>query len=172
MLIIPFPFKIPYAKQIIKFKGIEDLKCTIFDIAESQRYGLPQNPLDNGSYVGDTVYKLPKQINMRVLVDNNDLLEFKDNIEECQFSGQMFTVVNLAGEIFNNLKISFFNKETTAKVVDKTFFIINLEEVILVSALVEPYDVSKNPAYGDDKKAGQKDAKKVSALKQFQNNFF
>ena len=47
--------------RVLKFNGIEDLQCSIYEISEVQSYGLPQNPLDDGSFVADTIYRTTKK---------------------------------------------------------------------------------------------------------------
>ena len=59
--------------------------------------------------------------------------------------------------------------------VDKTFYLISLEETLLVKALVESYKNSKNAGYGNNQNQGSKEPepKKQSALKglDYENRF-
>lgn len=155
--------------KVLKFTGVEDLNCTIYEINETQDFGLPQNPLDDGSFIADTIYRNPKKINLRVLVADSDISTFINNIESVQFSNDLFTVTSLANQVYKNLKIISYTKDVTSKMVGKTFYLIALEEVRMVKALVESYKNSKNSGYGNNQNVGSKDnnERKQSALKGF-----
>lgn len=169
MLSIPFQESNQNQTRILNIKGIEDLNCTVYEISERQDYGLPQIPLDNGTFISDTIYKNPKVIDVRVLVNESDIATFKANVESSQFSNTMFTVTSLNGETYSNLKITNMSNALTSAMTGKRFFIISFLEIKLVKALVESYQTSKNAGYTSNKNVGTKDGKeqKTTALKGF-----
>ena len=169
MISVPFTSQNKNAKRVLNLKGLEDLNCSIYEVTENQAYKLAQNPLDDGSFVADTIYTLPKKIDVRVLVNNSDISTFIADLKACQFSNDMFVVTSLEGETFTNLKIATYTKTVTADMVDKTFYLISFEETLLVKALVESYKNSKNAGYGNNQNQGSKEPekRKQSALKGF-----
>ena len=154
---------------VLKFTGLEDLKCSIYEINEVQDYGLPQNPLDDGSFIADTIYRNPKKLSIRVLVADSDVSTFVANIDSVQFSNNLFTVTSIANQVFRNMKVVNYSKDINSNIVGKQFYLISLEEVKLVKALVESYKNSKNAGYGNNQQAGTKNntEKKSTALKGF-----
>lgn len=155
--------------RVLKFNGIDDLQCSIYEISEVQSYGLPQNPLDDGSFVADTIYRQPKKINIRVLVAEKDINLFLSNIQEVQFSNNLFSVTSFANQIYSNMKITSYAKDVTSQMIGKYFYMISLEEVRLVKALVDSYENSKSAGYGGNQQAGTKNntERKATALKGF-----
>jgi len=155
--------------KVMKITGLEDLACTVYSVSETQNYQLPQNPLDNNTFLADTIFRLPKQITVRVLVKEADIPIFTSAINEVQFSSTLFTVVSVANEVFAGLKILSCAKDVSAQMVGAAFYNISMEEAMLIQALVKPYTAAKNPAYGGNGGAGTKQApeRKKSALKGF-----
>lgn len=171
MFSIPFTPTSQKFNKVMKIRGIEDLNCVIYEISEQQGYQLPQNPLDNGSFIADTIYKLPKKLSVRVLVKDEDILTFISSIEAVQLSNNLFTVVSVANEVFKNLKILDYAKDVTSSVVGKQFYSIQMEETKLVQALVETYKSSGRGGYSNNQGTGSKTAEpqkqKKTALKGF-----
>lgn len=167
MLSVPFEPNTTSTTKVMNFKGIEELNCTIYEVTENQDYGLPESPLDDGTFIGDTIYEMPKKIDVRVLVNESDISTFLASIKETQFSNDRFTVTSVAGEVFKNLKIQNYSKTVSSNMIGKTFYLISLKEVPLVKALVETYQTSKNAGYSNNKNVGSKDGqeRKKSALK-------
>ena len=167
MFSMPFEPNTTPTTKIMNFKGIEELNCTIYEVTENQDYGLPEFPLDNGTFIGDTIYDIPKKVDVRVLVNDNDISTFLASIKETQFSNERFTVTSVAGEVFKNLKIQNYSKTVSSGMVGKTFYLISLKEIPLVQALVETYQTSKNAGYSSNKNVGSKDGqeRKQTALK-------
>lgn len=167
MFSMPFEANSTPTTKVMNFKGIEELNCTIYEVTENQDYGLPEFPLDNSTFIGDTIYDMPKKIDVRVLVNESDISTFLASIKETQFSNDRFTVTSVAGEVFKNLKIQNYSKTVSSNMIGKTFYLISLKEVPLVKALVETYQTSKNAGYSNNKNVGSKDGqeKKQTALK-------
>ena len=169
MFSIPFNETGQTVNKVMFLRGIEDLNCSIYELNETQEFGLPEFPLDDGTFIGDTVYNIPKRIDLRVLVKDSEIPIFLASLKEAQFSNQRFTVTSVAGETFINLKIMGYSKSVTSNVVGSTFYLISLREVPLVKALVESYQTSKKAGYTDNKNVGTKDGQqqKQTALKGF-----
>ena len=167
MFSMPFESNSTPTTKVMNFKGIEELNCTIYEVTENQDYGLPEFPLDNSTFIGDTIYDMPKKIDVRVLVNESDISTFLASIKETQFSNDRFTVTSVAGEVFKNLKIQNYSKTVSSNMIGKTFYLISLKEVPLVKALVETYQTSKNAGYSNNKNVGSKDGQetKKTALK-------
>lgn len=157
---VPFNQAKQQSNYILKIRGLEDLNCTVYEISESQDFGLPQNPIDKNSFIGDTIYKLPKQLTARVLVADENVSNFIQSINEVQFSSNLFTVVSTANEVFKNMKITNYFKDVTNQVVGKVFYNINLEEVILVKSLTEAFRPTSNAGYSNNVKTGTKTTQK------------
>lgn len=167
MFSVPFEPNSTSTAKVMNFKGIEELNCTIYEVTETQDYGLPEFPLDDGTFIGDTIYDIPKKIDVRVLVNESDISTFLASIKETQFSNERFTVTSVAGEVFKNLKIQNYSKTVSSNMIGKTFYLISLKEVPLVKALVETYQTSKKAGYSKNKNQGSKEGKetKKTALK-------
>lgn len=155
----------PVINKILKVTGLEDLNCTVYEINEVQDYDMPQHPLDNGTFIADTIYRLPKKIMVRVLVKDEDILSFVDAIQSVQFSNNTFTVTSIANEVFTNMKIRSYTKDVTSKVVGSQFYLIPMEEVRLVQALTQSYKSNKKPAYSKKEEVGSKEPQKQSVAK-------
>lgn len=155
----------PIINKILKFRGLEDLNCTVYEINEMQDYEIPQNPLDNGTFIADTIYRMPKKIIVRVLVADEDILSFVDAIQEVQFSNNMFTVTSVANQVFSRMKIKSYSKDISSKVVGKQFYLISMEEIRLVQALTQSFKSNKKPAYSKKEEGGSKEPQKQSAIK-------
>lgn len=157
---VPFNQPTQQNNSILKIQGLEDLNCTVYEISENQDFGLPQNPIDKNSFIGDTIYKLPKQLTARVLVADENVSNFIQSINEVQFSSDLFTVVSTANEVFKNMKITNYSKDVTNQVIGKVFYNINLEEVILVQSLTEAFRPTSNAGYSNNIKTGTKTTQK------------
>lgn len=158
MISIPIQESPQTANRVMKISSVEDLNCIVYEVNIMQNYGLPQNPLDDGTFVADTIYNLPKKVDVRVLVNESDIQAFITSIQATQFSNDLFTVTSVANEVFKNLKIINYSKSTTADMVGKVFYLISFEEVKLVQALVESFSTSKNPGYSKNQNEGTKDS--------------
>lgn len=157
---VPFDQQAQVTNSILKLQGLEDLNCTVYEISESQDFGLPQNPIDKNSFIADTIYKLPKRLTVRVLVSEENVSTFIQDINEIQFSDNLFTIVSTANEVFTNMKISNYAKDVTSQIVGKVFYNIGLEEAILVQSLTEAYTSTSNAGYSNNIQTGTKTTQK------------
>lgn len=157
---VPFNQPKQQSNSILKIQGLEDLNCTVYEISASQDFGLPQNPIDKNSFIGDTIYRLPKQITVRVLVSDEEVSTFVQNINEVQFSSNLFTVVSTANEVFKNMKITNYSKDITSQMVGSVFYNISMEEVILVQSLTEAFRPTSNAGYSNNVQTGTKTTQK------------
>ena len=135
---------------------IESLNCKIVEISEQQNYGLPTSPVDDGSYRGDTIYKMPLMLNLRVYVKAEDIDNFLYGIKLGQFGEEMFEIYSLYDKVYKNMKIVSYARDTNASMLGATHYNIQMQEVILVKALVENYKNSKKAGYASKKDAGNK----------------
>lgn len=142
--------------KFVHGKNLEELKCKIVEISEQQNYGLPTSPVDNGSYRGDTIYKMPLILNLRVYVKSEDIDNFIYGIEAGQFSGEMFQIYSLYDKVYKNMKVASYSRDTNSGMLGATHYNIQMQEVILVQSLVENYKNSKKPGYASKKDMGNK----------------
>lgn len=142
-------------------KNLEELKCKIIEISEQQNYSNPSFPCDDGNYRGDTTYKLPKTLSVRVYVKSSDILSFESNIERANLSENFFTIYSLYDKIYKNYKIESYARDTNSNMIGATHYNISLKKVILVTALVENYKNSSKSAYGSKVNSGSKNPQQI-----------
>lgn len=142
--------------KFVHGKHLEELKCKIVEISEQQNYGLPALPTDDGSYRGDTIYKLPLILNLRVYVKSRDIDSFLHDIKMGQFSSEMFEIYSLYDKVYKNMKIVSYARDTNSSMLGATHYNIQMQEVILVKSLVENYKNSKKAGYASNKDMGNK----------------
>lgn len=148
----------PTVNAVMKVRGLENLPCAVHEVIENQEYNVPQNPLDNGTFIADTIYRLPKKLTVRVLVKEEDIPNFINTIYNIQFSNEVFTVVSIANEVFHNLKITGYQKEVNNKMLGKQFYLLAMEEIRLVQALVQSYKSNSKAGYSKPQQTGNKEA--------------
>ena len=137
-------------------KSIEALNCRIVEIQEQQNFGLPNSPVDDGTYRGDTIYKMPLTLNIRVYVKADDIDGFLAGINAGQFGEEMFSVHSLYNKVYQNMKILSYSRDTNAAMVGAAHYNIQMQELIPVKALVENYKNAKKAGYSGKKDVGNK----------------
>ncbi|WP_291952716.1 hypothetical protein [Campylobacter sp.] len=142
-------------------KSLENLKCRIVEVNEQQDFINPTFPCDDNNYRGDTTYRLPKRLNVRVYVKERDIKLFEINLNRAQLSGDFFTLNSMYNIIYKNLKISSYARDLNSNMIGATHFNITLQEVILVKALVENYKNASNVGYSKKIESGSKNPQKI-----------
>lgn len=144
----------------------QGLKCRIVELQEQQNYQLPMYPLDDGTFINDTIYKLPKMLNLRVFVESSNLDSFLKAINQAQFSDKLFTVISLNNEVFKNFKVLSYAKDVNSTMINAYHYNLQLQEVKMVKALAQSYKSSSNVGYSSNKYTGNKSPapQKKSAL--------
>lgn len=163
MITIPFFYNLQ--KKQVRLLALTELDCDILEIGINQNYQSPEFPLDNSTFVSDTIWKEMQKINVEVLVNNANLAEFKANIESANLSDVMFTVESVNQDVFNNLKIEGYSYSINQDSASHTRFSITCKQFLLVQALVESYEDVAKPSYANKKSVGTKNTTKVTDTK-------
>ena len=145
----------------ISSRSVEELKCRIVEVSETQDYGLPNFPVDNNTYKNDTIYKMPKRLMVRVYVKAEDIESFLADIEKVQFSEELFNIYTLYNITYENFKILSYSRDLNSTMLQAAHFNLSMQEVSMVEALVENYKSSKKASYGSKQEQGNKQAKEV-----------
>lgn len=135
---------------------IPSLSCKIVELTEQQNYGIPSLPIDNGTTIGDTIYKMPLTVTARVFVTEANLDTFLYEVEKGQYNQTCFTIYSLYNKVYNNMKIESYSRDTNSSMIGAMHFNIQFKELILVQALVSNYQVAKKAGYGSAKNIGNK----------------
>lgn len=150
------PLKFTYGNDL------QELKCKILEISEQQNYNTPSFPCDDGNYRGDTIYKMPKTLSIRVWVKKDDIITFEQNIENANLSEKFFTINSLYDKTYKNYKIESYARDTNSNVLNAAHYNIVLKKVILVTSLVENYKNNSNASYGGVIQAGSKNPQQIN----------
>ena len=145
----------------ISSKSVEELKCRIVEVSETQDYGLPNFPVDDNTYKNDTIYKNPKRLMVRVYVKADDIEGFLANVEKVQFSEELFNIHTLYNITYENFKIVSYSRDLNSTMLQATHYNLAMQEVVMVKALVESYKSGKKAGYGSKKEQGNKQAQET-----------
>lgn len=136
--------------------GGDSLKCRIVEITEQQNYGLPNNPIDSGQFVSDTIYTMPKTLSVRVFVKSEDLDNFISSIENGNLSQDLFEINSMYEVTYKNMKIVSYSRDLNSSMIGAMYFNLQFQEVILVDALAENFKSSSKAGYSPKKDLGNK----------------
>ena len=164
MIIIPLPDLLFNNKNVSKFgtnQNLDGFNCIIKEVSDTQAYQIPSQPRDDNQSQNDTIYRMPKLVNVLAYVQGDDILTFENDIKTAQLSENLFFIRSLHNQIFRNLKILDFQKRTSDENITGAYYSINLQEVILVKALVENYKNSKKSGYSSNKNIGSQNTQSV-----------
>lgn len=131
------------------------LPCTIMEIMDTDAYNLPNEPIDNQSFIGDTLYKAPKQITCRVFVNTNFLDNFNNILETLQ-NGNGFCVIGVDGQKYEHLRLESLSTSQTADVQGGYFYQIVFKEIIIIEAfnIGIPLSSAQKSAYATKQNLG------------------
>lgn len=152
--------------QIKTQNSLESLPCVVCEIGESQDYTLPQFPIENGEYRGDTIYRMPLKVNARLFVEGSDYNKFETMLNDLQFSEDFITIKSLSNKVYKNLKITSWARDTTSQMIGACYYNVAMQEVILIDSLSGAVSNNKKAGYGKNKAQGEKNpqTKKSTAL--------
>lgn len=141
--------------------ALEDLPCRVTEINETQDYNVPSFPVESGQYKGDTIYKLPLKLQVRLFVKSKDYTDFEAMLNEINFSQEFITIKSLNGKKYQNLKIVQWARDTNASMMGAVYYNVALQEMILVEALTAAKP--KKAGYGKSKSGGNKEPKEQNS---------
>lgn len=132
------------------------LPCTIIEIFENQTYNIPNEPLDDNTIINDTIYVIPKTINVRVFVNTNDLFLFENSIQSLQF-GNGFTISGKDSQIYKNYRIENLTTSQTSNVEGGYFYDISFKEVKLIQSFSVGLQIANvsNPSFSAKENVGE-----------------
>lgn len=145
-----------------KGKSLDDLPCVISEYSIKQDWELPSEPLENSEFIGDTQYRQPKTISLKVFVKNENITNFERQIKNIQANKNGFVFVDRDGEQFNDFWLISYDKTHEAN--NGYFYSIELKELILIEAFnsAVSYQQTSNPGLSGKKRNGEVSNNKVS----------
>lgn len=132
--------------------SLDDLPCRVTELNETQDYGVPQFPVESGTYKGDTIYKMPLKLTARLFVKAKDYTDFEAMLDEINFNKEFLTIKAQNGKIYKNLKIVQWARDTNASMMGAVYYNVSLQEMLLVEALASAKPT--NAGYGGKKNTG------------------
>ena len=132
------------------------LPCSIMEIIENQSYNIPNEPLDDNTIINDTIYTLPKVLNLRVFVNTNNLIEFESSIKNLQFNSG-FTIIGKDDQIYDNYRLESITTSQTASVEGGYFYDMAFKEIKVIQSFSQglPIQQVANPAYSTKEQVGE-----------------
>ena len=147
-----------------KTDEMSELPCLISEYSIKQDYDAPTEPLENGEFIGDTQFRLPKTISLSVFVKDESVSEFETRIKNIQTQNNGFVFVDRNGDIFSDYWLTSYNKTIEAN--NGYFYALELKELILIEGFnaAVKYD---NPGLSKKRTNGEvtNNEKPKSALK-------
>lgn len=140
----------------------EILQCRIVEFQEGQAWNIPSQPTDDGEFRNDTIYRQPFAISVRVFVKNEFIDDFLGTLKEAQNTLKTFSIYGLNNSVYENLKILSYSKETSARMLGGTHFMLDFQEIIFVKALAQSYKSAKKAGYSNNKATGSKNPQDLS----------
>lgn len=146
-----------FPMKIYETDNLENiLPCTIMEIVETQTFNIPNEPLDDNTIINDTIYILPKTINVRVFVNTNDLLSFESSLNTLQFN-QGFTILGKDDQIYNNYRLENISTSQTANVEGGYFYDLAFKEIKVIQSFATglPIQQVANESYSNKEEVGE-----------------
>lgn len=153
-----------YPTYISDAKGKETLPCDIMELNFSQSNDTPKTPIDDNTYISDTIYRNPYSLRVKVFVGENEFDKFQRTLEKFQRT-EGFIVKGISS-LYKNLRYVTHSHSETPEVCGAYHVEIEFSEVILVKSMKKAFDksTSKNPS---DEKSVESGQSKGSILYKF-----
>ena len=161
-----FGFKNVYPMKIYE-KGdeISSLPCDILSYAENQSWDIPTEPLENSEFIGDTQFRLPKQMSLTIFVASEYTGEFERRIKTIQGNKNGFVFVDREGVSHSDFSLTDYQKDN--EINNGSIYSLTLQELILVEAFSQAvtYQKADNPGLSGKTNNGEQssNAKKGGA---------
>lgn len=114
----------------------QKLPCKIIELMQIENYGIPTMPLDNNSFINDTIYKNPIQLQLQVFVSENDFDTFSSLIEKTQNSKKGF-IVNGINDSYINMRLEEKSYSESGGVVGGVMMSLSLKETLFIESYNE-----------------------------------
>lgn len=144
-----------YPTYIADGKGKETLPCDIMELNYSQSNDTPRTPIDDNTYIADTIYRNPYSLRVKVFVSENEFEKFQKTI--AKFQKQDGFIVKGISSLYRNLRYVTHTHSETPDICGAYHIEIEFSEVILVKAKKKAFDksTSKNPSDEKSTDSGQ-----------------
>lgn len=141
------------------------LPCKIIELQEVESHGIPVMPLDNNSFISDTIYKNPMQLQLSVFVYGNQVSSFDSLIVKAQNSKKGF-IVNGVYKSYTNMRLMEKSSSENASMVGGLVFSLAFQETLFVQSYNETMTKEQVKRLQDSAKVegGTKISNKKSAL--------
>lgn len=151
----------------------DQLPCVILELSESETQSIPVSPQDTNSYVGDTIYRNPLQIQVMVFVKGNNITNFEEDLERFQLSQRGF-IIHGVYKSYTNLRFIEKNYSENSNRVGGSVYNLTFQEVLFLQSFSSEMtlDQVKNPQDSSPVNGGNKISKKSSTLFKGLNNGF
>lgn len=164
-----YPMKIYESGRVINM-----LPCDIMDLQIHEQTEIPNMPIDKGSLISDTLYRMPLHITAQVYVNALDYDVFMNKLESLQY-GNGFEISGVDNQTYKNLRLTDRTEPQTADVSGAYFITLGFRETIIIESFnsAVPYTAKKNVGYSSSVNKGTSGSKetKRSTLKALSNKF-
>lgn len=135
------------------------IDCDIVELSFSKGFGVPQQPIDSNTFIGDTIWSNPFSCSLRVWVYEQGKEKFENQILDAN-NKNGFKIIGING-VYDNLRITHFNFSESTEVQGGYFYNIDFVEVVVVTAGIIALAVPKikNPADSSPVDKGSKNPK-------------
>lgn len=152
----------------------QKLPCTIMELSDNESYSIPHYPLDNNTFISDTIIQMPLKVSVRVAVYDYQIKAFKIELKNTQQSTKGF-IINGINRSYSNMRLSESAHSETSDTIGTSFYNLEFEECILIESFNQKFNnqsVKKNQ-YKNNVKSGAKlsNATKKSTLKSLVDKF-
>lgn len=114
----------------------QKLPCKIIELMDMTSYGIPTMPLDNNSFINDTIYKNPNQLQLQVFVSENNFNTFTGLLEKAQNSKKGF-IINGINESYINMRLEDRSFSENGGMVGGVMMSLSFRETLFVQSYNE-----------------------------------
>lgn len=127
------------------------LPCKILELQEVETQGIPTMPLDNNSFISDTIYKQPLQLQLSVFVYGNQVNTFESLLVKAQNSKKGF-IINGVYKSYPNMRLSEKSSSENSNMVGGKVFSLAFQETLFVQSYNEVMTPEQVKKYQDSVK--------------------
>lgn len=138
------------------------LECHIVEITEKESYAIPSYPIDTDETIADTIYTLPKIINVRAFVLSDNIIFFEKSLSNIQNSDEFFKITSLYAKTYENLKLLEWSADTNSSVLGGRHYVLTFQSIIRVEAQATNVANFKKAGYAGAANIGTKQATSIN----------
>lgn len=109
------------------------LPCSILELQEVETQGIPTMPLDNNSFINNTIFKNPLQLQLQVFVYGNSVNTFESLLVKAQ-NGKKGFIINGVYKSYTNMRLAEKSFNENAKMIGGAVFNLSFQETLFVQS--------------------------------------